>query len=1134
MKKRNTFMWVVALLACLVSHAVIAQTNVNHPFNSNAGTFTNTGAAGFFYNYYDDGGPTFNYSNNQCYLTNRITFAPSNPVTHRTRVTFTSFSVESSWDPLYIFNSATAGTNPVPGGGGAPVGVGGGCPSAPAGGFYTSPGTIIANTGIAAVGSNPSEALSFSFASDFSVTLAGWAAVVDQIAVLQCALVQPANITVNASATACPGPVPIAAPATNPSNCVTSLGLLFQYSVNGGPFQTVPYATSITVSGLQLGPNVIVWRIVNPADGLVVSSVTQAVTVVDNVPPTITCPPNVTLNLGPGACSTFYSYSVGLTDNCPFVVPQTPVQLPASFLPHGGGVVFTLQGNNAPGGYLFDLTNTGTNTATITGFGIRYGNPAFGAVNPPKQVRVWTKAGTYVGFETNPAPWSLDGGGNKVITVIPPYFATGTGPLAQVPLSTPYAVAPGAVRAFFIYGIDACPVFNYFTNVGPQTNGPWTMQGGPIAFTDFSPGPPSYFQLGAQSAPNIQVNYSIEIPAVPVQTAGLPSGAEFPIGVTTNCFRGTDVAGNTATCCFTVTVREFPNPTQNLTCNNNVQISVDQNCSAFVNADQVLEGGPYRCYDNYVVEVDKTLPFGNGPWIRVSRGPSFPGFGPPTPLGPDDVGKTYYVRVTDPSTGQMCWGSITIEDKLPPVLRCEETFVACNASTKPCVDPITILPADPVQLPASFLPHGGGVVFTLQGNNAPGGYLFDLRNNDPLPLVITGFGIRYGNPAFGAVNPPKQVRVWRRNTPGSYVGFETDASAWTLDGGAAKVITVIPPYFATGTGPLAQVPLTTEVTVQSGATQAFFIFGVDACPVFNYFSQTGPQTNGPWTMQGGPIAFTDFPSATYFQINAQSAPNIQVNYKKEAPPTCLPNRLRLNIDAFEFVGPDGSPNYRVNRGAGTPVMEACSDVTLSYSDVAVVNEPCSSPNTQTITRRWTAVDASGRVSTCLQRVNVLRPKPSDLSLPPSYDDIDKPSISCVGSAYPTPEYLESIGRQGFPYIFGKPIACGGYDWTYSDVRISVCDGTYKIRRRWTILNWCDPKLGREYDQIIKVTDNGAPTLACPANLTVGTDPFQCCATVDLPDIIVSDNCSRIKRVGARILGFDPQTNQQIAEFNVAG
>jgi uncharacterized repeat protein (TIGR01451 family) len=44
------------------------------------------------------------------------------------------------------------------------------------------------------------------------------------------------------------------------------------------------------------------------------------------------------------------------------------------------------------------------------------------------------------------------------------------------------------------------------------------------------------------------------------QTAGLPSGSQFPVGTTTNTFVVTDASGNTATCSFTVTVTDAENP----------------------------------------------------------------------------------------------------------------------------------------------------------------------------------------------------------------------------------------------------------------------------------------------------------------------------------------------------------------------------------------------------------------------------------------------------------------------------------------------------------------------------------------------------------------------------------------------
>lgn len=45
-----------------------------------------------------------------------------------------------------------------------------------------------------------------------------------------------------------------------------------------------------------------------------------------------------------------------------------------------------------------------------------------------------------------------------------------------------------------------------------------------------------------------------------VQTAGLASGASFPVGTTTNTFLTTDAAGNTSSCSFTVTVVDNENP----------------------------------------------------------------------------------------------------------------------------------------------------------------------------------------------------------------------------------------------------------------------------------------------------------------------------------------------------------------------------------------------------------------------------------------------------------------------------------------------------------------------------------------------------------------------------------------------
>ena len=117
-------------------------TVVPPEFNMQNGTVTTCEG-----NFYDSGGPTGAYANNENFT---LTFYPSTAGA-MIRTTFNSFSTESGYDYLYIYNGVNA--------------------SAPLIGTYngtTSPGTITA--------SNASGALTFRFTSDVSVTATGWSA----------------------------------------------------------------------------------------------------------------------------------------------------------------------------------------------------------------------------------------------------------------------------------------------------------------------------------------------------------------------------------------------------------------------------------------------------------------------------------------------------------------------------------------------------------------------------------------------------------------------------------------------------------------------------------------------------------------------------------------------------------------------------------------------------------------------------------------------------------------------------------------------------------------------------------------------------------------------------------------------
>ena len=148
-----------------------------------------------------------------------------------------------------------------------------------------------------------------------------------------------------------------------------------------------------------------------------------------------------------------------------------------------------------------------------------------------------------------------------------------------------------------------------------------------------------------------------------------------PIGMDTVCLTAIFSTGDTITCKFSILVEEFPNNITALACNDLIQLSLDETCMATVGADMILEGGPYGCYDDYIViltdNVGNIVDFDND----TSNG---------TQLSNPHIGNCYWATVTDPETGNSCWGQICIEDKLPPVvIDCPNDTVDCDAPIDP-------------------------------------------------------------------------------------------------------------------------------------------------------------------------------------------------------------------------------------------------------------------------------------------------------------------------------------------------------------------------------------------------------------------------------------------------------------------
>jgi len=912
---------------------------------------------------------------------------------------------------------------------------------------------------VQATGGNATGQLTFNFFSDFIVTSTGWAAVITQVDLAACAMTAPANISTSTGAVDCSANVTTALPSFSPGGCAAAFQL--QYRVNGGAATIVgqPFPASVVISNLPKGTNVITWQLVDPCGGSVISSATQTITVVDLTPPTITCPANVTLNLAPGACSEIYSYNVTATDNCPLVVNTANWAFPKPDTTSAN--VFNLSLSCSFGTPFIAVQNnyfqvlTGFSQSAVAkrmrvAISTAYANQGSTLIG-----RIYTMTNTAQPYNlaatnrvllatTNPTPVPVGSAGQKINLFFPgnTTIPAGSTIVLEVQTDFPFTVGMGPSNGQNTWlGSDLCGI--------------------PVA------NPSTFCQIGFCDEDMIAILYGQAAAPPPSQISGLPSGAEFPIGTTTNCFKATDVAGNTSTCCFTVTVKEYPNPVQTLVCNDLVYVSLDKDCTETLNADQILEGGPYGCYNNYIVQIDKTPPYGNGPWV-------------PAVLGPSDVGKTYAVMVTDPKTGNKCWGNIKVEDKLAPVLVCKNASVPCNDPADPTATPVT---SDAVY-PKDFA-IADAAISTATFNVAPGSVVNDIN-------VVFKTNHTWVGDISAKLTSPSGTTIQLFNRPGN-------------GGCAGDGMDVIFDDAATNT---AQQFVN---TCNNNPAIAGTFKPAEALSAFN-----GQSTGGTWT-----LTVQDF-------VGGDAGPNsfAQLNINSTTTPPSFPNGLVYGVNVF----PGGNGTYIVPQGVGTPALENCSDVTLTYQDQEFAKD-CASGLTKTVNRKWTAKDASGNTKTCVQVINFFRPTLSDLTWPPDYDNVHAPALPC-GVAYPTPDVIENGGLQGYPYVFGSPDGCS-IGWTYTDAKITVCDGTYKILRTWSAVDWC-AGTSTTHTQIIKVLDDQGPSISCPANLTVSTDPFACCATIDLPDVIISDNCSRINNISGMVIAIDPSTFDTIGMYQFGG
>ena len=623
------------------------------------------------------------------------------------------------------------------------------------------------------------------------------------------------------------------------------------------------------------------------------------VTVNDTEGPTFTGCDDLLITLDPGDCCQTIYFDPMAEDNCGGVGMPMPIS-----------TIFT-DGNGASGN-MFDVTNLSPFPVEILSY---EGNiEPFGGP-PDISVYYTTTATTYVGNETNAAEWTLVGTANDVISL-------GQNVPTPYDVGATFILMPGESKGIFVS--DNTSSIDY-TNGNSVVNdgvleltlgiGRGVNVGNPFAGGIFTPriwnGTLVYQELR-------------DIEVVRTDNEPINSGDCVEPGDYTLTYEATDGFGNVSTCELDISIDAFPNPINSLNCNlGGIQVSLEPNCTATVGADDILEGGPYSCYDDYLVELffdaNLTQPVPTSPQVTGAN-----------------IGQTLYARVTDPRNNNSCWGTIFVEDKHIPDLECTNIEVPCADDNTP----------------------GASYTGTLSLDNMVG-----LATQD-LATVSADFTVS-GVPAI-----PTDINVGL-DISHSWVGD----LVVTITSPAGTSVELLNNIGGPGFG-CAGDNLDLILDDQAAATYADLDATCNNLPaVAGTFQPLNPlsafageDVNGTWTISVEDLAGGDGGTVNNVQL-ILTVPGLNT----------VPFPVGTGPLVFQTGAQLGTQEYTVRNWDG------CGDAILAYSDwiddVDCLLDP-TNPYTKVIYRTWTATDLNGNSTQCEDTINLIRATLADLVPPP--------------------------------------------------------------------------------------------------------------------------------------------------------
>ena len=588
------------------------------------------------------------------------------------------------------------------------------------------------------------------------------------------------------------------------------------------------------------------------------------------------------------------------------------------------------------------------------------------------------------------------------------------------------------------------------------------------------------------------INYTAPIgsdacgPANTTRIAGLGSGNIFPFGTTTETYEVTDADGNTATCSFDITVNDGANP----------EIS---NCPA-----DIMEVVPAGTCEG-VVNFAPPTATDNCPGVIISQTDG-PISGSNFPVGATDIEFT----ATDASGNtSVCSFTVTLTENTAPEITCPTDIVVSNdpgecgaivtytapEGTDNCPDPSTSLIAGLGS--GAFFPVGSTTetyeVVDLSGNTTQCSFTVTV-NDTEAPIIDCPENIELStDPGLCEATATFTLPTFTDNCPGGTItqtngpasGSAFPVGSTTIeftaeDAAGVQSICTLNVIVIDDERPVLNCPDDIAITISSGACDTVVNYPLaivtDNCPGVILGLLNGPPPGA--TLTAG--SYTVNIGAQDDSGNTRTC-SFNIDISETSTPTFdCPDDITVNADP-------GACEATVT--FDPPIAEdPCSEVTVTQTDGPTSGSVFPAGSTSI---EFTAEDEFGNTEVCTFNIIVVDDSDPTITCPEDISVGNDPSLCGAIVNYDTPETDDNCGVAELNLLSGLPsgdlFPIGNTTVSYEVVDVSGNTAQCSFT--------------------VTVTDDEAPTITCPDDITLTIPDGDCSGVVNFPDATATDNCA---------------------------